>query len=55
LCETQAHHALLDAFANRDALLAEQLIKNHLLDLVASLDLRSGPQLPTWSREALQR
>ncbi|WP_375554284.1 GntR family transcriptional regulator [Roseovarius mucosus] len=55
LCETQAHHALVDAFANRDAALAEQLMKSHLLDLVASLDLRNVTQPPTSLREALQR
>ncbi|TMV14626.1 GntR family transcriptional regulator [Arenibacterium halophilum] len=55
LCETQAHHALLDAFAARDGALAEQLMKSHLLDLVASLDLRNVTQPPTSLREALQR
>ncbi|BBU55100.1 GntR family transcriptional regulator [Mameliella alba] len=55
LCETQAHHALLDAFANRDGALAEQLMKSHLLDLVASLDLRNVTQPPTSLREALKR
>ena len=55
LCETQAHHALLDAFSNRDAALAEQLMKSHLLDLVASLDLRNVTQPPMSLREALQR
>ncbi|AJE47105.1 GntR family transcriptional regulator [Celeribacter indicus] len=55
LCETQAHHALLDAFARRDGALAEQLMKSHLLDLVASLDLRNVKQPPTSLREALKR
>lgn len=55
LCETQAHHALLDAFAHRDGDAAEQLMKSHLLDLVASLDLRNVSQPPTSLREALQR
>ena len=55
LCETQAHHALLDAFAARDGALAEQLMKSHLLDLVASLDLRNVTQPPTSLREAQQR
>ena len=55
LCETQAHHALLDAFAQRDGDAAEQLMKSHLLDLVASLDLRNVTQPPTSLREALQR
>lgn len=55
LCETQAHHALLDAFARRDADAAEDLMKSHLLDLVASLDLRNVAQPPTSLREALNR
>lgn len=55
LCETQAHHALLEAFATGDADMAEQLMKSHLLDLVASLDLRNVTQPPTSLREALQR
>lgn len=55
LCETQAHHALLDAFADRDGALAEQLMKSHLLDLIASLDLRNVTQPPTSLREALNR
>ncbi|WP_417209040.1 GntR family transcriptional regulator [Antarctobacter sp.] len=55
MCETQAHHALLDAFAARDGALAEQLMKSHLLDLVASLDLRNVTQPPTSLREALNR
>lgn len=55
LCETQAHHALLDAFAARDGDLAEQLMKSHLLDLLASLDLRNVTQPPTSLREALNR
>lgn len=54
MCETQAHHALLDAFENRDAPLAEQLMKSHLLDLLASLDLRSVSAPPTSLREALR-
>lgn len=55
LCETQAHHALLEAFANKDAEAAEQLMKSHLLDLVASLDLRNLSQPPTSLKEALKR
>ncbi|MGR3273461.1 GntR family transcriptional regulator [Thalassococcus profundi] len=55
LCETQAHHALMDAFADRDGPLAEQLMKSHLLDLVASLDLQNTAQPPASLREALNR
>ena len=53
LCETQAHHALLDAFERRDGDAAEDLMKGHLLDLVASLDLQNVTQPPTSLREAL--
>jgi len=55
LCESQAHHALISAFAARDADLAEELMKNHLLDLVASLDLRNVTSMPGSLREALGR
>ncbi|ETA50462.1 GntR family transcriptional regulator [Ponticoccus alexandrii] len=55
LCETQAHHALLDAFEQRDGDAAEQLMKSHLLDLVASLDLRNLAQPAASLREALNR
>ena len=55
LCETQAHHALLDAFAKKDAATAEELMKNHLLDLVASLDLHNVQPPPKSLREALQK
>ena len=55
LCETQAHHALLDAFAKKDAATTEELMKNHLLDLVASLDLHNVQQPPKSLREALQK
>ena len=55
LCETQAHHALLTALEHRDADLAEQLMAGHLLDLVASLDLRNIVQPATSLREALNR
>ena len=55
MCETQAHHALLEAFANRDGQAADQLMKSHLLDLIASLDLRNVTQPPNSLREALRR
>ena len=40
LCESHAHHALLEAFQNQDGDSAEELMKGHLLDLVSQLDLR---------------
>ncbi|PFG65080.1 transcriptional regulator, GntR family [Thioclava sp. ES.031] len=53
LCESHAHHALMRAFAERDADLAEELMKNHLLDLLSSLDLRNRSSAPASLREAL--
>ncbi|WP_119837776.1 GntR family transcriptional regulator [Pseudooceanicola algae] len=55
LCESQAHHALMEAFRTRDADLAEDLMKSHLLDLVASLDLRNRTSIPASLKEALGR
>ncbi len=40
LCESNAHHAILDAFDNRDGQTAEELMKGHLLDIYSQLDLR---------------
>lgn len=53
LCESNAHHALMTAFAAKDGDLAEELMKNHLLDLVTSLDLRNITSKPTSLKEAL--
>ncbi|WP_172297002.1 GntR family transcriptional regulator [Pseudoruegeria sp. HB172150] len=53
LCESHAHHALIQAFRAQDGDLAEELMKNHLLDLVTSLDLRNLNSVPTSLREAL--
>jgi DNA-binding GntR family transcriptional regulator len=55
LCETQAHHALLEAFERRDGAAASDLMKSHLLDLMASLDLHKVAQPATSLREALRR
>lgn len=53
LCESHAHHALLDAFVRKDGAAAEDLMKGHLLDLVSQLDLRDVPEDTTSLREAL--
>lgn len=53
LCESHAHHALLDAFAARDGDLAEELMKSHLVDLLTSLDLRNAPTPARSLKEAL--
>ncbi|WP_298841911.1 GntR family transcriptional regulator [uncultured Roseobacter sp.] len=53
LCESHAHHALLDAFRSQDGDSAEELMKGHLLDLVSQLDLRDQQADTTSLREAL--
>lgn len=53
LCESHAHHALIEAFRAGDGARAEDLMKGHLLDLVSSLDLRNVVSMPGSLREAL--
>lgn len=53
LCESHAHHALLDALAKRDGAEAEERMKGHLVDLLSQLDLRDPPEASTTLREAL--
>nr|WP_236687708.1 GntR family transcriptional regulator [Jannaschia aquimarina] len=55
LCESHAHHALLDAFRRRDAEEASELMKGHLVDLLSQLDLRDQATPPRSLREALDR
>ncbi|WP_415403501.1 GntR family transcriptional regulator [Tateyamaria sp. SN3-11] len=55
LCESHAHHALLDAFREQDGDAAEELMKGHLLDLVSQLDLRERPNDTASLREALKK
>ena len=53
LCESHAHHALLQALAEGNGDLAEELMKAHLLDLVTSLDLRNRVSAPASLRDVL--
>lgn len=53
LCESHSHHALLGALTRKDGALAEELMKNHLIDLLASLDLRRQPAGILSLKEAL--
>ncbi len=53
LCESNAHHALLDAFRTGDPDAAEELMKGHLLDIFSQLDLRERSDGATTLREAL--
>lgn len=54
LCESHAHHALIDAIAAHDGARAEDLMKGHLLDLLSSLDLRDKPKTMGSLRQAIQ-
>ncbi len=53
LCESNAHHALLDAFRRNDADEAEELMKGHLVDLVSQLNLRDVPEETRSLKDAL--
>ena len=53
MCETHAHHALLDAMGAGDGDRAEELMKGHLLDLLSLLDLRDRDREMPSLREAL--
>ncbi|MEM8539262.1 MAG: GntR family transcriptional regulator [Pseudomonadota bacterium] len=53
LCESHAHHALVDAIANGDGALAEELMTSHLVDLRSCLDLSETPAPPKTLRDAL--
>lgn len=55
LCESNAHHALVDALRNHDGSAAEDLMKGHLLDIYSQLDLREHDEGSTSLKEALQR
>lgn len=54
LCESHAHHALLDAFRAQNADQASELMKGHLVDLLSQLDLRDQTPVPSSLREALR-
>ena len=54
LCESNAHHALIEAFEQNNGPLAEELMKSHLLDLVSDLDLRKRASSTRGLRESIQ-
>ena len=53
LCESHAHHALLDAFRRNDPETAEEVMKGHLVDLFSQLNLRETPKESKSLRDAL--
>lgn len=55
LCESNAHHALVDALRKGDGDNAEELMKGHLLDIFSQLDLRDRQGESTSLKDALRR
>lgn len=55
ICESNAHHALLHALADRRADEAEALMKSHLVDLLSLLDLSQTSPPARSLTEALQQ
>lgn len=53
LCESHAHHALIEAIAAGDGGLAQDLMQSHLVDLLSGLDLRDRPANPRSLREIM--
>lgn len=53
LCESHAHHELMDAMRANDPDRAEELMKGHLVDLVSQLNLREPPEETRSLRDAL--
>jgi len=53
LCESHAHHALIDAIAANDGPRAEELMQSHLVDLFSGLDLRERTGAPRRLRDVL--
>lgn len=54
LCESFAHHALVEAIADGNGQKAEELMRSHLVDLHSALDLRDRPAQARSLRDALK-
>ncbi|CTQ53360.1 putative HTH-type transcriptional regulator YdfH [Roseibium album] len=52
-CESHSHGALMDAFADNDAVAAEEIQKSHIIDLHSGLDLREKESDPKSLSQAL--
>jgi len=54
-CESHAHHALMNAFTEKDGPGAEEIQKSHIIDLHSGLDLREKSDTRRSLAEALGR
>ena len=55
LSDSSSHLGLVNAFRDKDADGAEEIMKGHLLDLLMQLDLRDSPSGPVSLKDALQK
>ncbi|MEL7179951.1 MAG: GntR family transcriptional regulator [Pseudomonadota bacterium] len=55
LSDSSSHMGLVNAFRNKDADGAEEIMKGHLLDLLMQLDLRDSPSGPVSLKDALRK
>ena len=55
LCESSAHHNLVEALRNHDGPAAEDFMKGHLLDIYSQLDLREYDEGVISLKDALRR
>lgn len=53
-CESHAHHALMDAFEQKDGDAAHALMRSHLIDLHSGLNLKTRVRVETSLAEALK-
>ena len=53
LCESHAHHALVQSIQDGDGARAQDLMRSHLVDLHSALDLRERPHAARSLKEAL--
>lgn len=54
LCESNAHHELVEALRKGDGDASEELMKGHLLDIFSQLDLRERTEGTTSLKDALR-
>ena len=55
LSDSASHMGLVNAFRDKDADRAEEIMKGHLLDLLMQLDLRDSPSGPVSLKDALRK